>query len=200
MNTDRFEARGIFWLHGTVLSYEIITVPRCAVVKLADRRRVDTVTTGMNFSLPCAVHFPSLTDVSSRHTPGRSGERTFRVSDKSGEYFFFILSGVRLSTLGTAANIGLLYQIQMIDDGDCGAIGGMKFGRGNSSTRRKPASVSLVHHKPHMSWTRLEPEPPRWKTGDYRLSYGTALVNTLLVCRCKLCTCWWDKVSLLYPT
>jgi hypothetical protein len=29
----------------------------------------------------------------------------------------------------------------MIDDGDCGEIGGMKIGRGNQSTRRKPAPV-----------------------------------------------------------
>jgi hypothetical protein len=29
----------------------------------------------------------------------------------------------------------------MIDDGDCGAIGGMNIGRGNRSTRRKPASA-----------------------------------------------------------
>jgi hypothetical protein len=27
----------------------------------------------------------------------------------------------------------------MIDEGDCGEIGGMKIGRGNRSTRRKPA-------------------------------------------------------------
>jgi hypothetical protein len=27
----------------------------------------------------------------------------------------------------------------MIDEGDCGAIGGMKIGRGNRSNRRKPA-------------------------------------------------------------
>jgi hypothetical protein len=37
---------------------------------------------------------------------------------------------VRLSPLGTAATSGLLYQPQMTD-GDCGAIGGMKIGRGN---------------------------------------------------------------------
>jgi hypothetical protein len=42
-----------------------------------------------------------------------------------------ILSEVRLSPLGTAATIGLLYQPQMIDDGDCGAVGGMKIGREN---------------------------------------------------------------------
>jgi hypothetical protein len=54
-----------------------------------------------------------------------------------------IISGMGLSPLGTAANIGLLYQPQMIDDGDCGAIGGMKIGKGNRSTRRKPALVLL---------------------------------------------------------
>jgi hypothetical protein len=54
-----------------------------------------------------------------------------------------ILSGVRQSPLGTTATTGLLYQPQMIDDGDCGAIGGMKIGRGNRSTRRKPAPVPL---------------------------------------------------------
>jgi hypothetical protein len=57
--------------------------------------------------------------------------------------FFIILSGVRLSPLGTAATTGLLYRPQMIDDGDCGEIGGMKIGRGNHSTRRKPAPASL---------------------------------------------------------
>jgi hypothetical protein len=38
--------------------------------------------------------------------------------------FSFSFSGVRLSPLGTVATTGLLYQPQ-IDDGDCGAIGGM---------------------------------------------------------------------------
>jgi hypothetical protein len=36
-----------------------------------------------------------------------------------------------------------LYQPQMIGEGDCGAIGGMKIGRGNRSTPRKPAPASL---------------------------------------------------------
>jgi hypothetical protein len=57
--------------------------------------------------------------------------------------FFITLSGVGLSPLGTAATTGLLYQPQMIDDGDCGEIGGMKTGRGNRSTRRKPAPAPL---------------------------------------------------------
>jgi hypothetical protein len=40
-------------------------------------------------------------------------------------YFIIILSEVRLSPLDTAATTGLLYQSQMIDDGDCGAVCGM---------------------------------------------------------------------------
>jgi hypothetical protein len=43
---------------------------------------------------------------------------------------------------------GLLYQPQMRDDGDFGAVGGMRIGSGNRSIRRKPA---FIHHKSHMS-------------------------------------------------
>jgi hypothetical protein len=57
--------------------------------------------------------------------------------------FFILLSVVRLSPLGTAANHGVLYQPQMIHDGDCGAIGGIKIGRGNRSTRRKSVPAPL---------------------------------------------------------
>jgi hypothetical protein len=56
---------------------------------------------------------------------------------------FFIIIGVGLSLLGTAATSGLLYKPQMIDEGDCGAIGGMKTGRGDRSTQRKPAPTPL---------------------------------------------------------
>jgi hypothetical protein len=54
-----------------------------------------------------------------------------------------LLSGVGLSPLGAATTSGLLYKPQMIHEGDCGAIGGMKIGRGNRSTRRKPAPALL---------------------------------------------------------
>jgi hypothetical protein len=65
-------------------------------------------------------------------------------------YYFYFLSVVRLSPLCTAATTGLLYQPQMIDDGDCGEIGGMKIGRGNRSTRRKPSPVPLCPQQiPH---------------------------------------------------
>jgi hypothetical protein len=46
-------------------------------------------------------------------------------------------------SLGTEAISGLLYKPQMIDEDDCGAIGGMKIGRGNRSTRRKSAPAPL---------------------------------------------------------
>jgi hypothetical protein len=48
---------------------------------------------------------------------------------------------VELSPLGTAANSDLLYKPQMIDEGDCEAIGGMKIGRGNHGTWRKPSAT-----------------------------------------------------------
>jgi hypothetical protein len=54
--------------------------------------------------------------------------------------FFFNLCG---GTLGTPATTGLQYQPLMIGDGDCGGIGGMKIGRGNRSTLRKPAPPQL---------------------------------------------------------
>jgi hypothetical protein len=54
----------------------------------------------------------------------------------------FFIGVVGLSP-GTAANSGLLYKPQMTDEDDCGAIGGMKIGRGNRSTRRKPAPAPL---------------------------------------------------------
>jgi hypothetical protein len=58
-------------------------------------------------------------------------------------FFIIILGGVRLSPLGTAATTGLLYQLQTIVDGDRGAIVGMKIGRENQSTWRKPAPAPL---------------------------------------------------------
>jgi hypothetical protein len=54
--------------------------------------------------------------------------------------------------------IGLLYQPWMIDDDDdeCGAIGGMRIGRGNQSSRRKLNPVPLCPPQiPHdLTWAR----------------------------------------------
>jgi hypothetical protein len=55
-------------------------------------------------------------------------------------FFFFNLCG---GTLGTAATTDLLYQPRMVGEGDCGEIGGMKIGRGNRSTRTKPAPAPV---------------------------------------------------------
>jgi hypothetical protein len=55
-------------------------------------------------------------------------------------FFFLRWSGTQLTI--TEANTGLLHQPRMIDDDECRAIGGM-LGRGNQSTRRKPAPVPL---------------------------------------------------------
>jgi hypothetical protein len=52
---------------------------------------------------------------------------------------------------------GLLYQPRLIDD-ECGAIGGMRIGRGNRSTWGKPAPVSLclpqIPYDPNRARTR----------------------------------------------
>jgi hypothetical protein len=69
--------------------------------------------------------------------------------------FLVSLGGVRLSPLVTSATVGLLYQLWMIDD-DYGAVGGMRIGRGNRITRRKPAPVPLCPPQfPHdLTWDR----------------------------------------------
>jgi hypothetical protein len=71
-------------------------------------------------------------------------------------FFLVSLGGVRLSTLGSSATVGLLYQPRMLDDDDYGAVGGMRIGRGNRSTRRKPAPVPLCPPQiPHnLTWDR----------------------------------------------
>jgi hypothetical protein len=59
-------------------------------------------------------------------------------SRKQRPFFIFIFPhGVRLNT----NSFGLLCQPLMIDD--CGAVGGMRIGRGNRSTMRKLAAVPL---------------------------------------------------------
>ena len=77
----------------------------------------------------------------------RSGV-TWRFSSPTPSYrglcsFLVSWGEMRLSALGISPLFGLLYQPQMIDDDECGAVCGMKIGKGNRSTRRKPTSVPL---------------------------------------------------------
>jgi hypothetical protein len=50
-------------------------------------------------------------------------------------------------------------------DYDDGEIGGIKIGRGNRSTRRKPTPVPLYKHKSHML-PGSYPGPTRWEATD----------------------------------
>jgi hypothetical protein len=76
------------------------------------------------------------------------------VASKYDLSIFLLLGGVGLSPLGTAATSDLLCQPQMIVEGDCGAIGGMKIGRGKPSTRRKLAPAPLCPPKISLDQTR----------------------------------------------
>jgi hypothetical protein len=78
------------------------------------------------------------------------------------KFFFFCYWWGGTKSLGTAVTSGLLYKPQMIDEDDCGAIGGMKIGRRNRSTRRKPAPAPLSPPQiPHDQTTGSNPGPPR---------------------------------------
>jgi hypothetical protein len=102
-----------------------------------------------------------------RFNPGRRGGKLAANRLNYGAAFFNFLLNLCGGTLGIAATADLLYQPRMIGEGDCGEIGGKKIGRGNRSTRRKPALGPLfVHHKSHMPKPGFEPGPPRWETRD----------------------------------
>jgi hypothetical protein len=94
---------------------------------------------------------------------------------KGRDIIIIILRGVRLNPLGAAATTGLLYQPHMIDDGDCGTIGGIKIGRGNRNTKRKPAPVPLCPPQIPNDQTRTRiPSRRGGKSATNHLSYGAA--------------------------
>jgi hypothetical protein len=68
-----------------------------------------------------------------------------------------------------------IVQPQMIHEDDCGAIGGMKIGRGNRSTRRKPAPAPVCPPQiPHDQTRARTPGRHGGKPATNRLSYGAA--------------------------
>jgi hypothetical protein len=86
---------------------------------------------------------------------------------------FFLWGGTK--SQGTAATSGILYKPQMIGEDDCGAIGGMKIGRENRSTRRKPAAAPLCPPQiPHDQTRARTPGRRGGKPAINRLSYGAA--------------------------
>jgi hypothetical protein len=90
-------------------------------------------------------------------------------------HWIIIFSGVRLNPLGTAATIGLLYQPQMIDDDDCGVVGGIKIGKGKPKYSEKTcpsATLSITN----TTWSDPGSNPCRRgrKPATNRLSYSMA--------------------------
>jgi hypothetical protein len=87
------------------------------------------------------------------------------------EFLFLLLLLLSVgwdSPLGTAATTCLLYQPRMIDDGDCGTIGGMKIGRGNRSTWRKP--VPEPHCPPQIPHEQTRARTRAVAVGSQRLT------------------------------
>jgi hypothetical protein len=71
--------------------------------------------------------------------------------------------GIQLGPLGIAAtNRPIVLAPGDYEDGE---IGGMMIGRGNGSTRRKPATVPPCPTHPTCLPGR-EPRPPRWEASD----------------------------------
>jgi hypothetical protein len=54
----------------------------------------------------------------------------------------------------------------MIDDGDCGAIGGMKLYRETEVPGENLPQRHFVNHKSHTTRPRLEPGPPPWESSN----------------------------------
>jgi hypothetical protein len=69
-----------------------------------------------------------------------------------------------LGPLGTSATEWPI--VRAPGDCDDGEFGGMKIGRGNRSTRRKPAPAPLCPPQILLARPGLEPGPPRWEASD----------------------------------
>jgi hypothetical protein len=101
----------------------------------------------------------------------------------------------KLGPLGTAA----IYCPIVPVPGDCEdgeLFGGMKIGRGNRSTQRKPAPTPLSTTNPTWPDPGLNPGRRGGKPATNRLSYGAAKTGVKELCNitrsilCKMCVLW----------
>jgi hypothetical protein len=75
----------------------------------------------------------------------------FHYKHQPGKKWLILLRG-EIESLGTAATTGLLYQPQMIGDGECGET--------------DLSQLHFVHHKSHKTRPGFDPGPPRWEASD----------------------------------
>jgi hypothetical protein len=54
----------------------------------------------------------------------------------------------------------------MIEKDKYGALVGIRFVKGNRSTKRKPVLVPFSHLRSHITRSGIEPGPPLWKVDD----------------------------------
>jgi hypothetical protein len=73
---------------------------------------------------------------------------------------------VRLSPLGTSATNWPIVPTPDDDGDECGAVGGMRIGKGTEVLGENLPQWHFVHHKSHMSSLGLETKPPRWEAVD----------------------------------
>jgi hypothetical protein len=93
---------------------------------------------------------------------------------------FRFISFTRSRTVGRTPWTGdqLVARPLLPAPGDCGdgELGGMNgFGRGNGSTRSKPAPTSLCSQEIPLARPGHEPGPPRWKIATNRFSFVAAV-------------------------
>jgi hypothetical protein len=94
------------------------------------------------------------------------GLPTARPLSRRPTVFFFIISGVGLSPLGTAATSGLLYKPQMIDEVDMKQLVERRLAGETEVLGENLPQRHFVHHKSHMTRPGLEPWPPRREASD----------------------------------
>jgi hypothetical protein len=106
-------------------------------------------------------HVISLSVERSKHDTGRVGIQIPKIVD----FFSFLGWGENWIHLVRRPLIGLLYQPRAIYD-ECGAVGGMRIGRGNEVLGENMPQCNFVYHKSRMTWPGLEPGPPLWAASD----------------------------------